>query len=440
MRADPANVERGTRIIIASHYLERIGDRVDEHRRGHRLPRHRRGRGPQPVTSTERPATTHPRSCSCAPATRPAASWPRRCCATTAATDFEVHSAGTEPKGVNPLTLRVLAEAGSTHRGPAPSRSTSSSASRSTTSITVCDQARQVCPVFPGVHESLHWGYEDPAEAEGTEEERLAAFRASSSSIGERVQQFATVALTAGAQHGPPDASCYLLRHADAGDPEAWDGPDAARPLSDKGETQAERLGRFLAGDRLRDRPVITSPKVRARADRRDRRRADLAPTVDEDDRLGRRPRPRSTLEAILRDPATRSDRCSSATTRTSASSSATCLAAPSRCARARSPGSTSDGRCSPAAARCAGWSPRTRSRARALSRPAPASRRTLDEIAARPPGTRSRGRCRQAVGGRPGRGGRRSTSRVARTSTSPPRAGPAGGARRSAGRRRSRT
>ena len=34
--------------------------------------------------------------------------------------------------------------------------------------VTVCDEARQSCPVFPGVHESLHWGYEDPAAAEGT--------------------------------------------------------------------------------------------------------------------------------------------------------------------------------------------------------------------------------------------------------------------------------
>ena len=59
--------------------------------------------------------------------------------------------------------------------------------------VTVCDQARQSCPVFPGVHESLHWGYEDPAEAEGTDEERLAVFRKVFIQIGERVRQFATV-------------------------------------------------------------------------------------------------------------------------------------------------------------------------------------------------------------------------------------------------------
>jgi phosphohistidine phosphatase len=56
----------------------------------------------------------------------------------------------------------------------------------------------------------------------------------------------------------------YLLRHAHAGDPQGWTGPDAARPLSAKGEQQAERLGRFLADVGFKPDAVITSPKVRA--------------------------------------------------------------------------------------------------------------------------------------------------------------------------------
>ena len=56
----------------------------------------------------------------------------------------------------------------------------------------------------------------------------------------------------------------HLVRHADAGDPEAWKGPDAARPLSDKGRTQAERLGVFLADRDFRPDALITSPKLRA--------------------------------------------------------------------------------------------------------------------------------------------------------------------------------
>ncbi len=115
---------------------------------------------------------------------------------------FEVYSAGTEPKGINPLTLRVLSGAGI---------DASFARSRSVTEflgqpfdyvITVCDQARQSCPVFPGVHESLHWGYEDPAAAEGTEEERLAAFRRVFIGLGERIRLFIPLALRTGTLSG----------------------------------------------------------------------------------------------------------------------------------------------------------------------------------------------------------------------------------------------
>jgi phosphohistidine phosphatase len=56
----------------------------------------------------------------------------------------------------------------------------------------------------------------------------------------------------------------HLLRHAHAGDPEAWDGPDAARPLSEKGREQAERLGAHLVGVAFKTDAIITSPKLRA--------------------------------------------------------------------------------------------------------------------------------------------------------------------------------
>ncbi len=56
----------------------------------------------------------------------------------------------------------------------------------------------------------------------------------------------------------------YLLRHADAGDPDAWDGPDDTRPLSAKGRRQAERLGRHLASIHFRPDAIVSSPKLRA--------------------------------------------------------------------------------------------------------------------------------------------------------------------------------
>jgi arsenate reductase (thioredoxin) len=107
--------------------------------------------------------------------------------------DFEVFSAGTEPKGVNPLTLHVLAEAG-IEPSEARSRSVDEFIGQQFDYvITVCDQARQACPVFPGSHRSLHWGYEDPAAATGTQEERLRVFRSVFTQLSSRIAQFVII-------------------------------------------------------------------------------------------------------------------------------------------------------------------------------------------------------------------------------------------------------
>ena len=77
----------------------------------------------------------------------------------------------------------------------------------------------------------------------------------------------------------------YLLRHADAGDPAAWPGDDAKRPLSTKGKRQARRLGSMLAGIGWKPDVILTSPKVRAADTARLVGRAvDVKP--DEDNRL----------------------------------------------------------------------------------------------------------------------------------------------------------
>ena len=108
--------------------------------------------------------------------------------------DFEVFSAGTEPKGINPLTERVLDEAGLDHSWARSKSVTEYLGQTFDYVITVCDQARQNCPVFPGVHETLHWGYEDTAAVEGTEEQRLAAFRSTLTMMAGRIQSFITLA------------------------------------------------------------------------------------------------------------------------------------------------------------------------------------------------------------------------------------------------------
>ena len=117
----------------------------------------------------------------------------------------------------------------------------------------------------------------------------------------------------------------YFLRHADAGDPMAWTGDDAERPLSDKGRKQADRLGRFLAGLGFAPDAIITSPKVRA-AQTAEIVAEHLDVTVAVDDRLAGGLDP-GTLDGLLRTPAIRHGRWSSATTPTSATSSPSCAA-----------------------------------------------------------------------------------------------------------------
>ena len=108
--------------------------------------------------------------------------------------DFEVFSAGTDPKGVNPYTVQVLAEI---------DIDWSAARSKSVTQflgqpfdyvITVCDRARQTCPVFPGDHNSLHWGLDDPAEVEGTDERKLEAFRRTRIEVATRLRPFVELA------------------------------------------------------------------------------------------------------------------------------------------------------------------------------------------------------------------------------------------------------
>ena len=108
--------------------------------------------------------------------------------------DFQVLSAGTEPKGVNPFTVRVLSEIGIDWSG-ARSKSVTGFIGRPFDYvITVCDRARQTCPVFPGEHNSIHWGLDDPAEVEGTDAEKLEAFRRTRTEVATRLRPFVELA------------------------------------------------------------------------------------------------------------------------------------------------------------------------------------------------------------------------------------------------------
>jgi len=107
-----------------------------------------------------------------------------------AAGRFEVHSAGMEPKGVNPLTLRVLEEKGVSTAGLA-SKSTTEFLGRTrvNTAIIVCDNAQQSCPrIQPFAAETLYWPFDDPAAAVGPESDRFAEFRRVRDEIDARIQ------------------------------------------------------------------------------------------------------------------------------------------------------------------------------------------------------------------------------------------------------------
>lgn len=91
---------------------------------------------------------------------------------------LEVHSAGSKPTGfVHPLAIEVMQEIGIDLSGHHSKHLDRFLDQRIHTVITVCGRADQVCPVFPGQSRRHHWPFEDPAHAQGSEEEQLAVFR-----------------------------------------------------------------------------------------------------------------------------------------------------------------------------------------------------------------------------------------------------------------------
>jgi len=107
---------------------------------------------------------------------------------------FEAFSAGTEATGVRPLAIRAMAELGIDIAGQTSKTVATFEGQEFDYVITVCDDAREACPYFPGGREQVHWSFEDPAAAQGSEEERLAVFRRVRDEIGERIREFARTA------------------------------------------------------------------------------------------------------------------------------------------------------------------------------------------------------------------------------------------------------
>lgn len=100
-------------------------------------------------------------------------------------------SAGTKPSAVNPMAVAVMRERGVDISGHSSKHVDDLAKEDFLFVITVCDAAREACPVFPGALYQLHWSFEDPAAASGTEEEKLKVFRRVRDEIEERVRSFA---------------------------------------------------------------------------------------------------------------------------------------------------------------------------------------------------------------------------------------------------------
>jgi len=103
---------------------------------------------------------------------------------------LEACSAGTAPKGVHPLTIAALAELGVDWRTSRSKHIEEFLPAPPDLVISVCDNAKESCPTFPARVERLHWPFEDPAAAVGSDAERLAVFRRVRDEIRSRIQQW----------------------------------------------------------------------------------------------------------------------------------------------------------------------------------------------------------------------------------------------------------
>jgi len=103
--------------------------------------------------------------------------------------EFEPLSAGVEPKQLNPFAVEVMREIGIDISQQKSKDVVTLLGQYIPYVVTVCDNAKQRCPIFPSVYKFLHWSIDDPAEARGTNEARLAVFRCVRDEIAKRIDE-----------------------------------------------------------------------------------------------------------------------------------------------------------------------------------------------------------------------------------------------------------
>ncbi len=112
--------------------------------------------------------------------------------------EFEAMSAGIDPKGLNPLAVEAMGEIGIDISGQISKDVREFLGQAIPYVITVCDNAKARCPIFPRTYKFLHWSLEDPAEAAGSHDEKLAVFRRVRDEIAERIQHELLASATTG--------------------------------------------------------------------------------------------------------------------------------------------------------------------------------------------------------------------------------------------------
>ncbi len=116
---------------------------------------------------------------------------------------YAVFSAGTHPRQVHPLAIRAMGELGIDISEAAGYRAKSVQKFAGAEPpmdlvVTVCDDAAEECPFFPGARRQEHWGFPDPSAATGTEEERLAVFRQVRDAIAKCIDRFVAEGMNRG--------------------------------------------------------------------------------------------------------------------------------------------------------------------------------------------------------------------------------------------------
>ncbi len=103
---------------------------------------------------------------------------------------FDVFSAGSRPSVVNPLAVQAMRERGIDISGQRSKHLSEFLKQPFEYVITVCDQAAETCPIFPGRAQRIHWSFPDPAAMEGSDEQRLTAFQQTREALEEHLNSW----------------------------------------------------------------------------------------------------------------------------------------------------------------------------------------------------------------------------------------------------------